>query len=336
MTEPEQTQSFGLEKVYIPPGQRRIGLALGSGLARGFAHIGVLRTLERHGIYPDVVAGCSIGALVGGCYLAGKLQELEDWGLSLNRLKVFSLLDFRIRDAGLIGGTRLKAILKKELGDLKVEDLPKPFISVATDLVSGHEVWLRRGDLVEAMQASYALPGVFPPVFLDHRYLLDGALVNPVPVSVCRAMGARMVIAIDLNADSIGKAAKPGQNYQTIAGFDILNEGDVPSGWQSWFSGSITRRLFSRQPDAPSLFGVMFSSLNIIQDRVTRARLAGDPPDVHIKPAIGQYGVLEFEKARDMIALGEAATEAAMPEIRAAMDYLIPPALQPKDPLPSS
>ena len=164
-----------------------IGVALGGGLARGFAHIGVLKVLKAHGIAPDIVAGTSIGAVVGGCYLMDRLDDLEEWALSLNRMKVLSYLDFRVRSAGLIGGKRLMKQLKQHFDGALIEDLDKPFIAIATNLLTGHEVWLRRGTLIEAMQASFALPGVFPPVERNHRLLIDGALVNPVPIAPCQA-----------------------------------------------------------------------------------------------------------------------------------------------------
>lgn len=307
------------------PVGRDIGLALGGGMARGFAHIGVLRVLRKNGIFPRIIAGTSIGALVGGCYLAGKLNELEDWALSLTRLKIFSYLDFRVRSAGLIGGNRLNNLLNDYFEGVMIEDFKQPFIAIASDLATGHEVWLRKGPFVDAMRASFALPGVFPPVELNHRWLVDGALVNPVPVSVCQSMGARMTIAIDLNADMIGKASKPGANYQTIAGFDPLNPEHVSEEQQKSFMSATTKRLFRREENSPSLFGVMVSSLGILQDRLTRSRLAGDPPDIHIKPQIGHIGLLEFEKAKELIRLGEEAAERALPEIEAAMQVLLPP-----------
>lgn len=309
---------------FVPP----IGLALGSGMARGFAHIGVMRALARHNIRPTIVAGTSIGAVAGGCYLAGKMDMLEQWARSLNRRKVLAYMDFRVRSAGLIGGKRLDHLMDEHFGDLRIEQLPHPFIAIATDIVTGHEVWLRKGKLSDSIRASFALPGVFPPVELNHRRLIDGALVNPVPVSACLAMGARLTIAVDLNADLIGKAAKPGQSYQTVTGFDIFNENDVSPEDQKRFKGTLSQRLFRREANSPSLFGVMVSSLNIIQDRLTRSRLAGDPPDVHIKPRIGHIGLLEFEKGEEMIAEGEAAVERAMPEIQAAMDTLLPRAMR--------
>jgi len=320
-TENQPKQDVKGRAPYVPP---QIGLALGSGLARGFAHIGALKALTRHGIKPTIVAGTSIGALVGGCYLAGKLDEFEDWALSLSRRKVFSYLDFRVRAASLIGGTKLINELESHFHGMVIEDLPHPFVAIASDLVTGHEVWLRKGDFISAMRASFALPGVFPPVEINHRKLVDGALVNPVPVSPCSALGARLTIAIDLNADLIGKAAKPGQGYQTVIGFDIFNDKDVEPEDQKLFGGSIAKRLFRREADSPSLFGVMVSALTIIQDRVTRSRLAGDPPDVHIKPRIGHIGLMEFEKAKEMIAEGEAAVERSLPKIKAAMDVLLP------------
>lgn len=314
------------------PGRKGIGLALGGGLARGFAHIGVLKTLNKHGIYPSVVAGTSIGALVGGAYLTGKLDDLENWALSLNRFKVFSLLDLKVRSPGLIGGDKLNKILDSHFEGLNIEDLQHPFIAIAADLVTGHEVWLRDGNLSQAIQASYALPGVFPPVERNHRHLVDGALVNPVPVSVCQAFGSRLTIAVDLHGDLIGKSVKPGHKYQTVAGFDVFNEDDVPKEDQKMFKSSgFARRLFRRDSEKPSLFGVMVSSLGIIQDRITRSRLAGDPPDVHIKPSIGHIGMLEFERAEELIQLGIEAAERALPEIKVAMEVLLPPEVKDED-----
>ncbi len=309
---------------FTPP----IGLALGSGMARGFAHIGVIKALTRHGIEPTIVSGTSIGAVVGGCYLAGKLDEFEKWATTLSKRRIFSYLDFKVRSAGLIGGKRLEKEMERYFQDLMIEDLPHPFIAIASDMITGHEVWLRQGKFIDAVRASFALPGVFPPVEINHRTLVDGALVNPVPVSPCQALGSRLTIAVDLNADLIGKSAKPGENYQTITGFDVFDDKAVPPEDQKLFKGSLTKRIFRREQNNPSLFGVMVSALNIVQDRLTRSRLAGDPPDVHIKPRIGHIGLLEFERAQEMIEEGERAVEEALPEIKAAMQVLLPPTMQ--------
>lgn len=325
-TDPWQDLSAGTTERPIMRGYPlpRIGLALGAGVARGFAHIGVIKALRRHGIKPDVVAGTSIGAVVGGCYLAKRLDELEEWALSMNRRSLFSYLDLTIRSPGLITGKKFTKALEDHLQGIQIQDLPHPFVAIATDMISGHEVWLRRGSLVDAMKASFSLPGIFPPVSLFGHQLIDGALVNPTPVSACRALGARVTIAVDLNADLIGKSRKPGQNYQTVMGFDIFNDRDVPPEDQKMFSKfNLTKRLFKRDENSPSMFGVMFSSFNIVLDRITRSRLAGDPPDIHIKPQIGHYGLLEVDKAKELIEEGEAAVERILPDIKAAIYTLL-------------
>jgi NTE family protein len=297
----------------------KIGLVLGGGVARGFAHIGALRALLKHDIVPDIVIGTSIGAVVGAAYLAGKLDAMEDWARSLNRFRIMSYLDFRV-SAGLINGNRLVTALHEHLGDINIEDLDRPFIAVATDLATGHEVWLRQGPLVEALRASFSLPGIFAPVLLDHRWLVDGALVNPVPVSAGIAMGAQMTIAVNLNADIIGMARRPGSKIQTVAGFDLLDEQHEAAAVAR--RTPLLQRLFRREPDHPSLFGVMFSSLNILQDRIARSRLAGDPPDVVVDPRIGHIGMAEFDRAAELIDEGAAAIERKLPQIRDALAVL--------------
>jgi NTE family protein len=292
--------------------QPRIGLALGGGGARGWAHIGVLKALARAGVEPDVISGTSVGALVGGLQLAGRLDVLEGWARGLTKLKIASYLDFRV-GGGMIGGHRLSAVLREHLGKATIEGLPKPFTCVATDLLTGHEVWLRKGDLVEMLRASFSLPGLFSPVEVDGRWLVDGALVNPLPVSVCRAMGAHVVIAVNLNADPVGRVRLPGQRIPRAAGFDVLQA--LPPSKTGFGVGSWLRSVFGREPDAPSLFGTMVQSLNILLDRVTRSRLAGEPPDVSISPRLGHIGLLEFDRAAEVIAEGEAATERTLAEL---------------------
>ena len=296
-----------------------IGLALGGGGARGWAHIGVMRTLGRAGIVPDIICGTSVGALVGGVHLAGKLDALEAWARSLHRLRIMSYLDFRV-SGGMIGGQRLRAVMREHLGAVSIEELPAPFTCVATDLVTGHEVWLNRGDLVDMLRASFSLPGLFSPVQVEGRWLVDGALVNPLPVSVCRAMGAHVVIAVNLNADPIGRVRVPGQSIPRAAGFDLLKEmpAAAPSGLNHGI-GSWLRRIFGREADSPSVFGVMVQSLNILLDRITRSRLAGEPPDVSITPRLGHIGLLEFDRADEVITEGAAAAERAVDELGEAI-----------------
>lgn len=319
----ERTISLSNPQNEGQPRRRKIGLALSSGMARGWAHIGAIKALRNLGFEFDIIAGCSVGALAGGCYLANRLDKLESWALSLTKRKIVSYLDMRMRSGGLIGGNRLVEEMRKQIGSVQIEDLGVPYVAVTTDLVTGHEVWLQKGDLVEAMRASFSLPGIFPPVKMEGRWLADGALVSPLPVAACRALGADMVIAVNLSADIIGKARRPGASAPTAAGFDLLQmleETDNESK-PSFISG-LARRVFRRDYDGPSLFGVMTASLNIMQDRITRSRLAGDPPDVHIAPRLGHVGLLEFDRTEEAIHEGEAAVMRKRPELADALQVL--------------
>jgi NTE family protein len=299
-----------------PSRRPRIGLALGSGGARGWAHVGVLRALDAAGVTPDVVAGTSIGALIAGVHLAGHLPTLEAWARNLTRSRLLAYLDPRMSGGGLIGGQRMLAFMTRHFGDLKIEDLPVPFIAVTTDLRTGHEVWLQEGRLAETLRTAISLPGLFTPVRRDPHWLVDGALVNPVPVSACRAFGAELVIAANLNADQLGKLrVTSGKRSSGIAGLepDLVAQSRALKGR----GGRVWQALARRERNAPSLFSVMVAALNITQDRITRARLAGDPPDVTIRPELGHIGLLEFDRAAEAIEAGERATAAAISELEA-------------------
>jgi NTE family protein len=303
--------------------KRKIGLAMSSGMARGWAHIGVIKALRKLGFEFDVITGCSVGALAGGCFLAGKIDELEEWAMSLTKRKIVSYLDMRLRSGGLISGEKLMSEMRKYIGHARIEDFPIPYAAMTTDLVTGHEIWLQKGDLAEAMRASFSLPGIFPPVKMDGRWLADGALVCPLPVAACRALGADMVIAVNLNADIIGKSRRPGNSVPTAAGFDLLQMLEETDQKEKMsLMDSVARRVFRRDYDGPSIFGVMTSSLNIMQDRITRSRLAGDPPDVHIAPRLGHIGLLEFDRTEEAIHEGEAAVMRKRPELADALQVL--------------
>jgi NTE family protein len=304
-------------------GKRKIGLALSSGMARGWAHIGALRALGRLGVKFDVIAGASAGALVGGCFLAGRLDELEDWASTLNKRRIMSYLDLQLGYGGLIKGDRLRAELRRALGALRIETLPVPFVAVATDLVTGHEIWLQRGDLADALRASFSLPGLFPPIELEGRWLADGALVDPLPVAACRALGAELVIAVNLNTDIIGKS-RDAARLPSSMNVDPLTLGeDKQKPFIASLTDSLTRGIFRRDPDRPSIFGVMTTSLSIMQDRLTRSRLAGDPPDVHITPRVGHIGLLEFDRTEEAVREGEEAVERRRDEIADALEVML-------------
>jgi NTE family protein len=293
-----------------------IGLALGGGAARGWAHIGVLKALLDAGIKPDVVAGTSIGAVVGGCYLANRLDVLERFARGLTRRRVFGYLDFNLAGSGLITGQRLCDRLKEHLGDRTIETLEAPFTAVATEIGTGHEVWLSRGRLVDAIRASYALPGVFRPVNINGRWLFDGALVNPVPVSVCRAFGARYVIAVNLNTEMYGRVTATPQvsaaRHETSPAESAVIEGK---------NGRAALKLLQRQlfgkgeEEVPGISTVMIEAFNIVQDRIARSRLAGDPPDVMISPRLGGIGPFEFHRADELIERGAATALRAIEDI---------------------
>lgn len=306
-----------------PWGRRKIGLALSSGVARGWAHIGALRALTRMGVPFDVVAGCSAGALVGGCFLARQLDALEKWALALNKRRIVSYLDLNLGRGGVIKGAKILAELKRLFGPLRIEDLYVPFVAVTTDLVTGHEVWLRRGDLAEAIRASASLPGLFPPMEIEKRWLADGALVDPLPVAACRSLGADLVIAINLNTDILGKSRRAAAPAPASMGFDpaSLLEAQLRAAPGS-LPESLTRGMFGQDDDRPNIFGVMTTSLSIMQDRLTRSRLAGDPPDVHITPRVGHIGLLEFDRAEELIGEGELAVERKRPELLDALEVM--------------
>jgi NTE family protein len=289
-------------------------LVLSGGGGRGAYHVGVLRFLEQHEWYPDIIAGTSIGAVVGGCYAAGKLDQIEAFARSLTRRRVFTLMDLSFSGASLITGERLKAALDQELEGIKVEELPIPFAAVATEVGTGHEVWLQRGNLALAIRASYALPGVFEPVRIGDRWLFDGALVNPVPVTVCRALGAEFVIAVNVTADTMYRARVIRDDPS--AARKAAEAGPFGEKPDMSFMDRILPRYFDRQQgDAPNVATAMIDAFNIIQDRILRSRLAGDPPDATITARMEDIGMFDFHKADQLINVGRSAAKRALPNI---------------------
>lgn len=293
----------------------KIGIALGGGAARGWAHIGVLRALAQAGIVPDIIAGTSIGAVVGGCFAAGRLDELEGFARDLTKRKIFGYLDFNLSGSGLITGQRVVERLEGHLNNVQIEELPTRFVAVATEFGTGQETWLSRGPLVEAMRASYALPGIFKPVKINNRWMFDGALCNPVPASVCRALGARYVIAVNLNADACGR----GHRYTDLDGAPDAYIGSEPeTAKPSRFSARklLQRQLFGGPESGPGISTVMVDAFNIVQDRIARSRLAGDPPDVIINPRLAGIGLFDFQAADALISRGMAAAQREVEDIR--------------------
>ena len=276
----------------------RIGLALGSGSARGWAHIGAIRGLEERGVKPDLVCGSSIGALVAAAYAAGRLDSLEKWVTSLAWTTVVRLMDLTWRPGGLIRGQRLFNLFRDTFKDADIAELELPFGAVATELASGRELWLRKGKVLEAVRASCAMPGLFTPVIRAGTVVVDGGLVNPVPVSMCRAMGADLVVAVDLSWGKLG----PYRDRARRA----VSARDMPAEQEE---GKVA------DPRIPSIFEVFMTSLDIVEQRVARSRLAGDPADVLITPLLPDFATMDYHRAREAIAEGRASVERMAPLI---------------------
>lgn len=306
----------------------RIGLALGSGAARGWAHIGVIRALAEQGIEPDVICGCSIGAFVGAAYAGGDLEKLETWVSDLTWQDVLGLLDVSWK-SGLIKGNKLMTFFDSLFGARQFDGLNKPFAAVATELATGREIWLKEGSVTKAVRASIALPGIFTPVWHDCAYLVDGGLVNPVPVSLCRALGADVVIAVDLGSDIVGRAMKnrepeppvqQGSHWsrRLLDRIKAISHRDKNGEAHDLFSPGDPVDLPPNSPEAddddrpdpmPSMMAVLTTSINVMQVRIARSRLAGEPADVLLTPRLAQLGLMDYHRAKEAMAEGRAAVE---------------------------
>ncbi len=288
------------------PRAPRIGLVLGSGAARGWAHIGVIRALERAGIRPDLVCGTSAGALVGAAYASGNLERLEQWAIRMRVRDVVSVFDVRF-NGGLLNGSRLMSFARGIFEERPIERLPIPFGAVATTLETGAETWLRTGSTLEAVRASMAMPGLFSPVPREGAMLVDGALTNPVPVSLGRAMGADVLIAVDLSSDILKRnlVSEP----EPVPGVPDTGQ------WMRRLRGNLTA-FWTSQQRRPSMLGVVAASLDIMLVRITRSRMAGEPPDVIVAPRLGHLGLFDFGRAAEAIKEGERAMTAALENLR--------------------
>ena len=300
----------------------RLGLALGSGSARGWAHIGVLQVLDEEGVRPDIVCGSSIGALVGAAYAAGELNRFADWVQGLGMRDVFGFMDFNLT-GGMLKGEKLIAFWRRNFADFDIESSPMLFGAVATDLHSGAEVWLRHGSIADAVRASIALPGLFTPVArADGRLLVDGGIVNPVPTSLARAMGADIVIGVDLNSDILHRHMQPLAMVQVPApDAEAVPESEPvqpkSAGWMQRLTPWRTDGPAVPAPQrVPSVLDVVMTSVAIMQMRITRSRMAGDPAEVLIAPRLSHIGLMDFHRGRESIDEGYAATQLALPSLR--------------------
>jgi len=301
-----------------------LGLALGSGSARGWAHIGVIRALEARGVAPQVVCGTSVGALVGAAWVSGHLDALEAWVREMDWWDVLRFMDVKL-GGGFISGEALMAAIGAQLDDVAIETLPHPFAAVATDLFSGEEMWLREGSLLEAVRASIALPGLFTPVARDERWLVDGGVVNPVPVSTARALGADTVIAVNLNGDLVGRHRHQPQPPEHVSRAERAIKRDFTEQLLARVNHGLRERLMagfrpgSGGEGAPGLFEVLASAINVMQDRITQQRLAQDAPAAVLTPRLANLGLLEFDRAAEAIDEGYACVERQWPALEATL-----------------
>lgn len=296
----------------------KIGLALGSGSARGWSHIGVINALNELGIKADIVCGTSIGALVGASCVSGNLSKLEEWTCSLTKIQTARFFNFNSSFNGFVNTDRLHEFLNLYVADDEalIEDASRQYAAVATELDTGREMWLTDGPVLEAVWSSMSLPGLFPAIRNKNKWLLDGGLVNPVPVSVCRALGADIVIAVNLNGDIVGKHFRKSElPPQASAGF----VGKI-ADYVSEYTSSIFDNHEEEKDQPPNLFDAIAGSVNIIQDRITRSRMAGDPPDILLTPKLSRIGLLEFYRASEAIEEGRKTVERMKPELETLFD----------------
>jgi NTE family protein len=302
----------------------KIGLALGSGSARGWSHIGVIEALAEAGFAPDVVCGTSMGAFVGAVHVAGKLGDLRQWAEAVNWREIVRFLDLRLLKGGLIDGKEIVGFLRRHGVAGPIEDYATPFAAIATELATGKEMCMTSGPIEQAVRASIALPGIFSPARVDHSWLVDGGLVNPVPVSACRALGADIVIAVNLNGDRVGRRGGVIGPADRAGGARTLRrallerfEAQMPPALKRQV-GQIAPKILPASPARPGYFDVLANSIYIMQDQITQARLAVEKPAVTLNPRLGAIGLLEFNRAGEAIAEGRACVARALKEIRTA------------------
>jgi NTE family protein len=314
----------------------KIGLALGSGSARGWAHVGVIRALEEAGIKADIIAGASVGSLVGAAYASRQLDTLESWITSLTKRDVWGLLDTAFSRGGVMRGNKLMRAIGEQIKDFNIEELPVPYGAVTADLHTGQEIWLQEGSMLDAVRASSGLPGLFAPMFHQRRWMIDGGVVNPVPVSMCRALGADYVIAVNLNAH-YGRPVRfqKSQAPEADPAGDAEKDQDTDGGWASrerWIEmvDGLMNTFRSDQQDhhdqpnvnPPGLFDVIAGSINIMQDRITRSRTAGDPPNIMLSPNLAHFQLMDFHRAAEAIDLGRKVVQRAEDELEELRDWM--------------
>lgn len=302
----------------------KIGLALGSGSSRGWSHIGIIRELAELGIEPDIICGTSVGAMIGASYVTNNMDKLEDWACSLTKFEAARYFDINLSLNGFVDIKKFHDFLNEYIGsdEALIQDYNKQFAAVATDLETGREVWMMKDSIIEAVWSSMSLPGLFPAIKNNNRWLVDGGLVNPVPVSACRALGADIVIAVNLNSDLLGRHYKPPKIADKEITKKVTKEIKKSSNHIAHrlteFVKEYGNAIFSNVPvdhQPPGLFDAIAGSINITQDRITRSRMAGDPADIMLSPKLANIGLLEVYRAKEAIKVGKECVQSVQPEL---------------------
>ena len=290
----------------------KVGLALGSGSARGWSHIGVLRALLERGIEPVVVTGSSSGSLVAAAYASDQLDALEAWVRSLTKLDVWRLLDPNFSGGGVMRGNRLMRAVGEQLRDQPIESLRRGFGAVAVDLYSGKEVWIQEGSILSAVRASSGLPGLFTPIFHEDRWLIDGGVLNPVPVSLCRALGADYVIAVNLHRSRVrGESRKPAAEVDNASqgSLSVKDSNELLARWTGLLENFVSSLRTDREPTEPGMIEVMYTTINIMQNQISHTRMMGDPPDLLLTPQLDDFNLMDWHRAAEAIDVGYEAVE---------------------------
>ena len=292
---------------------KTVSLVLGAGAARGLAHIGVIRVLEQQGYQINAIAGCSMGALIGGLYAAGGLDEFTRLSYSFKRIDFLKYLDLSFfAEPGVLKGDLIINTLRDIVGEINIEDLPMPFIAVATDLYASKEVWLERGSLFDAIRASISIPGIFTPYSIGHKLLVDGAILNPVPVLPLLGKDSDFTIAVDVNGEEADTSRTEVHTpYSQEAPEYRKKIDDFLISLQARFKFDS-----SKEDEKLSLTDILLMSYETMQETITRYKLAANKPDILISIPRNICEVHEFYHAREVIEAGERWTRRALESVR--------------------
>jgi NTE family protein len=309
--------------------RKTVGLALGSGSSRGWAHIGVIEALEEEGIQIDNVAGSSVGSYVGALYASGSLKSLKEFVLSMDGKKVFSYFDVVLPRSGILNGTkRLKELFSFHTDAEDFSELKIPVMMVATDLTTGKKVVLKSGNILTALRATMSIPGLFAPVMVKGRWLVDGGLVDPVPVGVASALEADVVIAVDLNSGVVSHQ-KPKKTIKPAAPKTVDSaayDSELLKKMVAYYEHAETsfaskfNELLHRESSTPDIIETVMTSINIMQERITRINLAVEPPDVLIQPRLGQLKMMDFDQVEQTIEEGYISVKEKIADIKKLLE----------------